>query len=117
MSSTLQSIRLAFEPLRTVTATSIAGASGSYIPIGDETEFPSRQILVQNLTDVTLVFSLDGINDHFALPTSGFLLLDVTSNAAISMGFFIASGTTVYVNEIGTPTTGSVYVSSMYGAD
>jgi hypothetical protein len=111
--SILQAIRLQMEPVRTLAFGSI---SGTYMGIGTSFVNPIRLIFIQNLTDVTLMFSLDGINDHFPLPTNGFLLLDVTSNKSIAQGFFIAEGTRVYVKEIGDPSTGSVYVTTMYGS-
>lgn len=107
-------IRLAFEPVRSIDFGSI---SGTYMAIGTALSNPARQFLIQNLTDATLLFSLDGVNDHFALPANGFLLDDVTSNKTNSQGFYIAEGTRFYVKEVGTPSSGSVYLSIMYGID
>jgi hypothetical protein len=108
-------IRLEFEPLRSLAYTSI---SGTYMGVGTALAHPARQILVQNLTDVLMTFSWDGIHDHFVLPANGFLLLDITSNKTILHGgFFIAEGSRLYVNTAGSPSTGGVYFSSMYGAD
>lgn len=107
-------IRLLAEPVRTLAAASIGAA---YMGIGTGLDNPSRIIFVQNLTDATVMFSLDGITDHFPLPTGGFLLLDVTTNRTLSQGCFISQGQRLYVKEEGTgPTTGSVYVSSFYGS-
>ena len=76
-----------------------------------------RQIIVQNYTDVLLQFSFDGINPHFVLPSGGQLILDVTTNEiANSQGWFIGIGTQMSVEQIGAPTTGSVYVSAFYAA-
>lgn len=113
MSNYAQAIRLAVEPLRSLGFGSI---SGTYTGIGTSFVNPVRIIYVENLTDATLLFSLDGITDHFALPANGFLLLDVSTNKSISDGFFIAAGTRVYVKTSGTPSKGSVYVSVFYGA-
>lgn len=109
-----QSIRLLFEPVQSLASGSM---SGSYMGIGLPLANPARMIFVQNLTDATLMFSLDGISDHFPLPAEGFLLLDITANKARDQGFYIAEGTRFYVKEIGTPSTGSVYLSVMYGID
>lgn len=105
-------IRLAFEPLRLLAAGSIGG---SYASIGNPFANPARQLLVQNGTDAAVFFSLDGIEDHFFLPSGGFLLLDVTSNKTIVQGFYIAQGTTIYVKQSGVPSTGSVFASVIYG--
>jgi hypothetical protein len=114
MSAPALAIRLQFEPVRSLAAASIGAG---YMGVGTAISNPARQFFVQNLTDVTLMFSFDGINDHFPLPTNGFLLDDVCSNKTQQGGFFIAEGTRLYVKEIGTPTTGSVYFSVMYGAE
>ncbi len=107
-----QAIRLLFEPVRSLAYTSVASG---YTAIGTPLVNPARQVFVQNDTDVTLMFSIDGTNDHFPLPASGFLLLDITSNKTTEQGFYIAQGTTFYVKEVGTPSSGNVYVSVMYG--
>ena len=109
-----QAIRLLFEPVQSLAFGSI---SGTYMGIGIPLANPARMIFVQNLTDATLMFSIDGISDHFPLPSEGFLLMDVTSNKTSTQGFYISEGTRFYVKEIGTPSTGSVYLSVMYGID
>jgi hypothetical protein len=101
------------EPVRTLAYT---GVGAGYEAIGTPFDNPARLLFVQNLTNATLMFSLDGVTDHFALPANGFLLLDITSNKAAASGFFIASDTIMWVKEIGTPSSGSVYVTVMYGS-
>lgn len=108
------SIKLLPEEVRTLPAASI---SGTYAAIGTPLANPSRILMIQNLTDETLMFSFDGITDHIPVPDNGFILLDVTANKTVSQGFYIAEGTRFYVKEIGNPTTGSVYISSFYGID
>jgi hypothetical protein len=109
-----QAIRLMFEPVRSLDFSSI---SGTYMSIGSALANPIRVLLVQNGTDASLMYSADGINDHFQLPAGGFLLLDVTANKTVVPGFYIAEGTTFYVKEIGTPSTGTTYVTVIYGID
>lgn len=88
-----------------------------YMGIGTALENPARIIIIQNLTDALLMFSLDGIIDNFPQPASGYLVLDITSNKASSSGIFIAKNQRFYVREMTTPTVGAVYVSSFYGAN
>lgn len=107
-------IRMLAEPIRSLAAASIGAA---YMGIGTALEFPSRLVYIINLTDAQLMFSIDGINDHFTLPEGGFLLLDVSTNQSHTQGFYISIGQRFYVKEVGTPTTGSVYVSTFYGAN
>jgi hypothetical protein len=103
-------IRLYPEPLRSLASGSI---SGSFSRIGTPFTAPSRILWVQNLTDVTLSFSLDGIVTHFQLPTNGFVLLDVTTNQVQTSGCFISQGTQIYVS--GSPTMGQANVSTWFG--
>lgn len=88
----------------------------AYMGVGTAFEEPIRILLVQNLTDQLLQFSLDGIEDHFPLAANGYILLDVTANKTREQGYYVAEGTRVYVKEVSTPTAGSVYVSAFYGA-
>lgn len=108
-------IRLSAEPQRSRAAGDI---SASYDGIGTALSNPIRMIFVQNLTDVLLQFSLDGINDHFPLPPNGYMILDITSNKSNTGGIYcISAGTRIYVKRIGVPATGSVYVSTFYGSE
>jgi len=108
-------IRIIPEPLRSLAFGSI---SGTYMGIGTALIAPSRIFMVQNLTDQQMTFSLDGTNDHFTLPSEGFILLDLTANKTVVQGAFIAEGTRVYVKETGSsPTLGAVYVTTFYGID
>lgn len=101
------------EPVRTLAFGSIGAA---YMGIGTALENPARVVFLQNLTDATLMFSFDGVDDHFPLPSFGFLLLDIASNkTGASQAFYVSEGTRFYVKELGTPTSGSVYVTPFYG--
>lgn len=109
-----QEIRIQIEPVRTLAFGSI---SGTYAGIGTSITHPARQIFIQNLTDQTLMFSIDGINDHFPLPADGFLLDDITSNRTTTSGFYLAEGTRLYVRELSeAPTLGAVYFTVFYGS-
>lgn len=110
--STSLSIRLKMEPIRSLAYGSI---SSSYMGIGTAIDEAARMIYVTNLTDVILMFSLDGVEDHFALPANGFLLLDISANKTREQGYYIAEGTRFYVKTSGSPTSGTVYLSVMYG--
>lgn len=107
------SIRLRADVQRSLAFGSIGAA---YMGIGTAFTAPIRIIFIQNLTDALLQFSFNGVDDNFPLPAGGFLLLDVTANKTNqASGFFIAEGDRIYVKEVGTPTTGAVYVSNFYG--
>jgi hypothetical protein len=108
------SIRFRIEPVRTLSA-AVVGAA--YMGIGTSLTNPARQIFIQNLTDASLMFSFNGIDDHFPLPSNGFFLNDITSNKTNTQGFFLAEGERLYVKQLGVPTTGDVYFSVMYGSE
>ncbi len=107
-------IRFTPEPLRSLAFGSIVAG---YTAIGTALANPVRILLLQNFTDKTLTFSFDGVDDHVVLSLGGYLLIDVTANKSLSGGFYLAQGKIIYVKRLGTPTTGSVYLSVFYGED
>lgn len=108
-------IRLAFEPLRSLAFGSIGAA---YTGIGTSVNHPLRQFFIQNLTDTTLVFSFNGVDDHFRLPRNGYWMEDITANKTIVTGFFLAEGSRLYVKHDGVaPTTGSADFTTIYSAE
>lgn len=114
MSASTLGIRALAEPVRSIAAASIAAG---YNGIGAVLAFPSRILYISNQTDAALMFSFDGVNDHFAIAANAFLLLDWTANKSLqAQGLYLSEGTRIYVKEIAVPTTGSVYVSTFYGA-
>ena len=105
-------IRVKFETLRSLGFASIGAA---YMGVGTALDHPARMVLIQNFTDKDLMFSFDGINDHMPLKFDSSFIFDVSANKTIDTGFFIEKGTRLYVKEIDTPTTGSVYLTVFYG--
>lgn len=107
-------IRLQCEPVRTLAFGAILPG---YMGIGTTFDHPVRILFIQNLTNALLMFSFNGIDDHFPLDTKAFLLLDVTTNKTIDIGCFVAEGQRLYVRQVAAPTTGAVWVTAFYGAD
>ena len=108
------SIRLQCEPVRTLAAAAILAG---YMGVGTAMSRPIRMLFIQNLTDVTLMFSLNGIDDNFPLAAQGYIMLDISSNKTNTQGFYFAEGQRVYVKQSGVPATGAVWVTTFYGAD
>ena len=108
-----QAVRARFEEQRSLAAASI---SGTYAGVGSALEHPARLVIINNLTDGDLQFSLNGITDHFVLAKRSAMVLDVASNQSREHGFYFAEGDRLYVKEIDNPTTGSVYFSVLYGS-
>jgi len=86
--------------------------------VGTSMSRPIRMMMIQNLTDQPMMFSFDGIDDHFPLASNGYLLLDITANKTRSDGFFLAEGQRLYVKYTSlAPAVGSVYFTTFYGAE
>ena len=100
--------RVVFEPVRTI---AFGAITPGYVGIGDPFSRPVRWILIQNLTDKNLMFSFNGVDDHFPLCAQGYLLSDWASNKLTSDGFYIPENTRIYVKQMGVPASGAVYVT------
>lgn len=107
-------IRAGWEPVRSIAFGSI---SGTYASVGTPLAHPIRTVLIQNLTNAVLMVSFDGVHDHFPIAAFGYFVWDITANKTREEGFFLGEGDTLYVKEIGTPTSGSFYFSVVYGQD
>lgn len=105
-------IRLNVETLRSLAFGSIGAA---YAGVGTAIEHSARIVLIQNFTDTDMMFSFDGVNDHFPIKASASIVLDLTANKTINTGFFIAEGSRLYVKQIDAPSSGSVYFTIFYG--
>jgi hypothetical protein len=98
------------------------GAIGAgYVAITNGTDGPAllhraRQIVLQNFTDQTLMFSLDGVNDHIPLLSNGSFVSDIASNKITEDGMFVGKSTIFYVKQIGAgaATSGAVYLSVFF---
>jgi len=104
--------RIKFEPLRSL---SYADITTSYVAVGSATENPAHVAYISNITNGSLLFSFDGMNNHLIIPANGYFLLDISTNKVTQEGFWLAEGTTLYVKQFDTPTTGFVSFSLIYG--
>ena len=106
-------IRLRAETCRSLAFGSIGAA---YAAIGTAMENPIRAFLIQNHTNATVWISHDGVNNHFPLMANGYFMFDVTANRTQDTGFYMAEGDKLYCKRLGTPTSGSVYLTAYYGS-
>ncbi len=106
-------IRIMFEDLRSL---AFGGISGTYAGVGTAFQKPVRMLKITNLTDAALIISFNGINDKDVIAANSAFIYDYGSNKSDSGG--IAEQTAferVYVREeSSSPTSGSVYVTSIY---
>lgn len=105
-------INAVFDPLRSLANGSIMS---TYTAVGSAFGHPPRIVMFQNLTDQQMTFSTDGVTDHLTLPSNGQLVIDFSTNQANSLGFFLSKNTTIYVKYNSAPSSGSVYVTVVYG--
>ena len=116
MSSSNLAVRLFPEPLRSLAFGSV---SGTYARIGTPLAFPSRIFWLQNLTDVSVFISLDGITNHMYLISGEAFILDNTSNKTnVGGSLCFAQGTQFYAKDDGgAPTSGQITITTLYGAE
>ncbi len=67
-------------------------------------------ISIVSTLDAAVQISFDGVNDHVAVPAGSAEPVYITFNFAANRSAFNPTG--VFVKRIGTPTTGSLYVSA-----
>ena len=106
------SIKFDVEEVRSL---GFASTGAAYMGIGTSFASPIRIIEIENLTNGTMMFSFDGVKDHFPLPGFSSLFLDIAKNGCVEDGFFLGAEERIYVKRIGIPTLGSVYVSAFKG--
>ncbi len=117
MSNLASSIRVRYEPLRSVL---FSGISGIYAGVGLPFENPVRILKVTNFTDVNVLVSLNGIDDHDIVASNGFFLYDYSSNKALAGGLLEQpQGDRIYIKAQDSgnlPTIGTVYVTVVYAS-
>lgn len=115
MSNLVSSIRVRYEPLRSI---GFAGISGTYAGVGLPFANPVRILKVTNLTSSNILVSLNGIDDHDIVAANGFFLYDYSSNKSSSAGLLEQpQGDRIYVKaEDDLPLAGNLYVTVVYAS-
>lgn len=100
-------------PLRSIAFGSI---TTSYVQVGTPWTRPVRLVKFFNGTDAPLFISWDGTTDHEILPSVGFVLLDVGTNATkFENTFVVLANQPFFVKRVGgAPSSGALYISG-YG--
>jgi len=109
--------RLAIDPVSTKDFSTIT-ASYSVMDDNTPTAHASALTLIQNFTDVAVMVSIDGVNDHIPLSSNGFLLLDL-DKFIIDKQLSLPVGTAFYAKQIGgtAATAGKLYITTFYPSD
>lgn len=103
------SVKLYPDTLRSIDSASF---TGSYQAIGTALTQSTRIVKFTNNSNVLVLVSWDGTNNHEALPPGSFLLLDVSTNKENGNILEIPVGTQFFVS--GSSGTGLVYLSTYY---
>lgn len=112
MANLLTDIRWLPLPLRSIVGSTINNPA-LYFKIGNPLEDQVRLIKFDNFTDKNIVISVDGQTDWTILGAGSFFLLDISTNQTGINGLFIDAGTQFWAKSASTPTTGSVYITSV----
>ncbi len=115
MSNLASSIRVRYEPLRSILFSTI---TSSYQSVGLPFANPVRILKVTNVTNQSILISLNGIDDHDIVAANGFFLYDYSSNKANAGGLLEQpQGDRIYARaQSSLPTIGSLYVTVVYAS-
>lgn len=106
------STRIAVE---TVRSRGFATIGAGFLSVGDPLNFASCMLVFTNSTDVILMVSWNGVDDHQPVLPGGFVQ-DISTNKTVEGGFYAAEGKQFYVRHLGdAPTEGSLYITNYYG--
>lgn len=114
-------LRLLWEPVRKIARANIPMAydlANTLETAGGvkALQHPARFMKIDNRTDKDMMFSIDGVNDHFMVPGGSSFVLDIASNKQNQNSLFLGKGEVMYIEYIDAPTTGyGVYMSVGYG--
>ena len=100
-----------FDPVRSMLFSSI---TNSYTALDIPFEHPMRLLHFINGTDGDLMISFNGTDDNIPLLAGGFSLYDLTSNQDTRNSLRYVKNTQLYVKYLTAPTSGSVYVVTLY---
>ena len=116
MSFALSAQLARYEPLRSLGFGSIP--TGSWATVGTPYINPARIIKITNTTNANILISYDGVNSHDIVTAGTAEIIDYCSDKTEQAGVLEQQANTqVYVQYSGgAPTTGSVYVTLIYGS-
>lgn len=92
-----------------------ASISGTYAAVGTPFGHAVRIIRFINSTNGDMFFSFDGTTNNLFVPAGSFVLYDIAANDDPNDIFRISKSTQIYVKQSTAPSSGSVYVETIYG--
>lgn len=101
-----------FQAMKTLAFGSIGA---NYTVVDSPFDFQSRILIITNLTDESIIFSDDNVTDCFILMANSAAIFDMMSNSSPINTATFPKLLTIYAKDAGVaPTSGAVYVSSVY---
>ncbi len=83
--------------------------------IGNPFTNPLRQMIISNLTDQILIFSVDGINDHLSLGSGSKIVISSNDFSSSDVIPEFVQGTQVFVKlQLAVPAVGIAVVSGLF---
>lgn len=101
-----------FDALRSVANGSI---TNSYAFLGSQFTHAMRILHFINGTNADMLISFDGTTDNLIVLAGSFVLYDFTSDEDAPEQFRVQNGTQTYVKYVSAPSSGSIYLISVYG--
>lgn len=109
----MSSIRLIVEPIQSLDNAVI---NGTYMGIGPRFDHTARVVVVANYTNGILMFSWNGIDDHFPLYISSSLVLTICNNDEAPVEYFaVPALSRLYVRTVNVVSAGTVYITQFRG--
>lgn len=108
-----QTLRVNYETLR---QRAFGEITLDYQAVGTSLENPALILKLYNGTDVNLLISQNGADDHDLLPAGSSFTLDLNANQGPFNGLFLAKGQQIYVKALtgALPTSGAFYLTSLF---
>lgn len=106
-------LRLQYAPLRSLPFGDIGA---DYVAIGNALPAPAIIAKIYNGTDIDLLISQDGSEDHDIIPSSATAMIDINTNHTSSSGLYLRKGDVLFAKRIGdvNPTTGSIFLTTWF---
>lgn len=113
------SIRFAADAMSTTGFAAITAGAGAYVSAHTGLVNAARMVILKNQTDALLIVSMNGATDNIALAAGDQMILNICSNRTESGSAWVAGlGQRFFVKYSGAvATSGSLFISSFYGAE
>ena len=113
----LYSLAIRWRP-ETLRSLAFGGISANYAAVGAVLANPIISYKISNDTDVNLLISYDGVNDHEFVASNSFVLYDTGANKSNrGEGLYLAQGDRIYVKEeSAVVSSGNVYFSTYFAS-